>query len=189
MVSPVMVSLSNHTRAFDSNFRAARLRFRQYAHRMSFRITGLDPEQFKPLFSLSDEELAARHIKRVVADQKPGFPCRVTLRDAQPGESLLLLNYEHLPVDSPYRSNHAIFVSESAQDRYDEVDRVPEVMLVRLLSVRSFDSSGMMLDADVLEGTRLEAAIPRFFEDPRAEYLHVHNAKRGCFSARVDRVK
>jgi hypothetical protein len=156
---------------------------------MSFRITGLDPEQFKPLFALSDEQLAARTIKRVVADSKPGFPCRVTLRDADPGESLLLLNYEHLPVDSPYRSNHAIFVNENSGDRYDEIDRVPEVMLARLLSVRSFDAEGMMLDADVLEGPQLEAAIPRFFEDHRAEYLHVHYAKRGCFSARVDRVK
>jgi len=156
---------------------------------MSYRITGLDPEQFKPLFLLSDEELAERNIKRVVADSKPGFPCRVSLKDAQPGESLLLLNYEHLPVDSPYRSTHAIFVNENAQERYDEIDRVPEVMLARLLSVRSFDASGMMLDAEVLEGAQLDAAIPRFFEEPRAHYLHVHNAKRGCFSARVDRVK
>lgn len=156
---------------------------------MSFRITGLEPDQFKPLFSLSDEQLAARNIKRVVADSKPGFPCRISLKDAEPGESLLLLNYEHLRVDSPYRSNHAIFVNENSDVRYNEIDRVPEVMLPRLLSVRSFDADGMMLDADVLEGAQLQTAIPRFFEDPRAAYLHVHNAKRGCFSARVDRVK
>lgn len=156
---------------------------------MSFRITGLDPDQFKPLFALSDEQLAARNIKRVVADSKPGFPCRISLKDAEPGESLLLLNYEHLPVDSPYRSNHAIFVNENSGARYSEVDRVPDVMLARLLSVRSFDADGMMLDAEVLEGPQLQTAIPRFFEDPRAEYLHVHNAKRGCFSARVDRVE
>jgi hypothetical protein len=154
---------------------------------MSFRITGLDPAQFRALYSLSDAELAQRKIVRVVADEKPGFPCRVTLRDAEPGERVLLLNYEHQPAESPYRSSHAIFVIENANERYDEIDSVPEALRVRLLSVRSFDAGGMMLDADVLEGAALETAIPRFFADERAEYLHVHNAKRGCFAARVDR--
>lgn len=155
---------------------------------MGFRITGLDPEQFRALYSLSDDELAARNIVRVVADEKPGFPCRVTMRDAEPGEKLLLLNYEHLPIDSPYRSSHAIFVIEGADERYDEVDRVPDVLSRRLLSVRSFDADGMMLDADVLEGSALPDTISRLFQNGRAEYLHVYNAKRGCFAARVDRV-
>lgn len=156
---------------------------------MAFRIVGLDPGEFRSLFSLSDEELADRNITRVVANEKPGFPCRVTLRDAEPGESLLLLNYEHQPAASPYRSSHAIFVIENAQKRFDEVDRVPEVMKVRLLSVRAFDAKGNIVDADVMEGGELEAAIPRFFQNERTEYLHVHYAKRGCFSARVDRVR
>lgn len=159
-----------------------------YAWRMSYRIIGLDPQEFTPLFRLSDEELAARNIERVVANEKPGFPCRVTLRDAEPGEKLLLLNYEHQPAASPYRSSHAIFVLEDAAKQYDEIDRVPEVMQVRLLSVRSFDSRGNMLDADVLEGRALDARIPGFFEDARTAYLHVHYAKRGCFAARVERV-
>jgi hypothetical protein len=156
---------------------------------MSFRISGLDPQQFRTLYSLTDDQLAKRNIVRVVANEKPGFPCRIELRDAEPGEKLLLLNYEHLPVESPYRSSHAIFVIEGAQRRYDEVDAVPEALRRRLLSVRSFDVNGMMLDADVLEGRDLEAAIGRLFADERAEYLHVHNAKRGCFAARVDRVR
>lgn len=154
---------------------------------MSFRIVGLDPDRFRALFSLSDDELAARNVRRVVADEKPGFPCRVSLRDAEIGETLLLLNYEHHGVDTPYRSSHAIFVNERARERYDEVDCVPEVMRVRLLSVRSFDEGGMMLDAEVVDGAQLEPLIQRFFEEPRAAYLHVHNARRGCFSARVQR--
>lgn len=154
---------------------------------MSYRIIGLDPHAFAPLFGLSDEELAAKNVSRVVANEKPGYPCRVTLRDAEPGETLLLLNYEHQPAGTPYRSSHAIFVNESARERYDEVDRIPEVMRVRLLSVRSFDEEGMMLDAELVDGAELEPLIARFFEEPRAAYLHVHNAKRGCFSARVER--
>ena len=154
---------------------------------MSYRIVGLDPLQFQPLFRLSDEELGARGIVRVVADSKPGFPCRITMRDAEPGEKMLLLNYEHQPVQSPYRSSHAIFVCQNAQRRYDEVDRIPDVLRIRQLSVRSFDERGMMLDAEVIEGSELEPLIERFFREPAAAYLHIHNAKRGCFAARVDR--
>lgn len=155
---------------------------------MSYRITGLDPAQFAPLFRLSDEELASRNISRVVADAKPGFPCRVTLQDAEPGETLLLLNYEHQSAPTPYRSSHAIFVSENVPQRFDEIDRVPPALRARPLSVRSFDSAGMMLDADLVDGASLETLIGRFFENPRAEYLHVHYAKRGCFAARVERM-
>lgn len=154
---------------------------------MSYRILGLDPLQFQPLFRLSDEELAARGIVRVAADAKPGFPCRITMRDAEPGETLLLLNYEHQPVHSPYRSSHAIFVCENAQRRYDEVDRIPDVLRIRQLSVRSFDERGMMLDAEVVEGSELEPLIERLFQEPGAAYLHIHNAKRGCFACRVER--
>jgi hypothetical protein len=59
---------------------------------MSFRITGLAPDAFQPLFGLSEAELAARGVKRYAVDKKPGFPDRVELRDAAPGESVLLLN-------------------------------------------------------------------------------------------------
>lgn len=165
------------------------MRWGDYPVCMSFRIVGLDVERFRPVFGLSDEELAKRNIVRVVADEKPGFPCRVSLRDAEIGEKLLLMNYEHQPAESPYRSSHAIFVIENANvERYDEVDGIPDVLRVRQLSVRSFDERGMMLDAEVVEGTSLEPLIERLFTEPHTAYLHVHNAKRGCYAARIDRV-
>ena len=64
---------------------------------------------------------------------------------------------------------------------------IPEQLAIRLLSVRAFDGDGMMIDADVVEGTGLEPLIERMFADGRVAYLHVHNARRGCFAARVDR--
>lgn len=155
---------------------------------MSFRIIGLDPAEFSALFDLSDEELAARSVVRVVADAMPGFPCRVTLRDAEPGQTLLLLNYEHQPAPTPYRSAHAIFVTQHAQ-RFEQASHVPQALRVRPLSVRAFDAHGMMLDADLVDGADLERVIERFFEDGRAEYLHVHYAKRGCYAARVERAE
>jgi len=154
---------------------------------MSFQISGLPVAEFVPLFALSDAELAARQIVRRVADARPGFPCRVSLRDAEVGERVLLLNYEHLAVASPYRSRYAIYVREHARERRLEVNQVPEVLSARLLSVRAFDGEGMLRGAEVVWGQELEQLIESMLRAPGTCYLHVHNAKPGCFAARVDR--
>ena len=148
---------------------------------------GLEPEQFLDLARLSDGELLHLRIIRTVATEKPGFPCRVTLEDAEPGESVLLLNYEHQPAATPYRSSHAIYVRENARSRFDEVGVIPEALRTRTLSVRAFDADGMMMDADIVDGNRLGPLIEQFFQNQSIAYLHVHNAKRGCFAARVER--
>jgi hypothetical protein len=154
---------------------------------MSFRISGLPLTRFAPLFGMSDEALAAFQIVRRVADRKPGFPCRVSLRDAEPGERVLLLNFSHQPAGTPYRSNHAIYVREAATEAVPQPGEVPDVIRLRLISVRAFDAEDMMVDADVVHGRELEPVIERIFADARVAYLHLHNAKPGCYAARVDR--
>jgi hypothetical protein len=154
---------------------------------MTYRITGLPADEFSHLFGLDDGALAALGAKRYIVNERPGFPDRIEMRDLEPGERALLVNYEHHAAATPYRSSHAIFVREGAVERYDRTNEIPEVLRIRLLSVRSFDAAGMMIDADVLDGSDLESTIARFFARDEAAYLHVHNAKRGCFAARVDR--
>ena len=154
---------------------------------MSFRIIGLSPEPFRPLFGLSDDELAAQGVMRYVADKPKAFPCRVEMRDAAPGETMLLLNHVCQPASTPYRASHAIFVREGATETFDRVDAVPDVMRLRLLSLRAYDAEGMMLDADVVDGANLEPLIARLFANPEVSYIHAHNAKRGCYSGRIDR--
>ena len=154
---------------------------------MHFRVSGLPAEPFAELFSLSDEALAERRAVRMVADSDSGFPCRISLTDARRGQTLILLNFEHQPADSPYRSTYAIFVREG-EEQYDRTDEVPDQLRRRLLSVRGFDDQGMLLDADVTPGTELESLIDRLFDNRKIAYLHVHNARYGCYAARVDRV-
>jgi len=154
---------------------------------MHFRISGLSAEPFRPLYGLSDQELQHRGVQRFVADCRPGFPDRIEMRDADVGERLLLLNHVCQPADTPYRATHAIFVREGAEQTYDRIDQVPEVMRTRLLSLRAYDASGMMLDADVIDGGGVEAVITRFFGNGAVAYIHAHNAKRGCYSGRIDR--
>jgi hypothetical protein len=154
---------------------------------MSFRITGLPAETFAPLFALSDAELAARDAVRQIADaRRPGYPCRVSLTDSEPGDELILVNYEHHPGDSPYRMRFAIYVRDG-EKRFDAVDEVPEQLRIRTLAVRAFDASAMMAGWELVEGRDLGAAIERRFADPRAAYLHIHFAAAGCYAARVDR--
>ncbi len=153
---------------------------------MRLRYTGLDAGQFRDLFDLSDAELAARGMVRVTADAKPGFPCRVSLEDAEPGETLLLLPFEHQPVASPYRSSGPIFVREKATAPYDG-ENLPPVFPGRVLSVRAYDAKGDMVAADLTDGAEAEALFQAMLGREDVAYLHVHNAKRGCYAARVDR--
>lgn len=156
---------------------------------MSYRITGLPAEQFAPLFDLSDEALAARGAVRRTADERrPGYPCRVSLTDAEPGDELILVNYEHHPVDSPYRMRFAVYVRRG-EKTYDAVDAIPEQLRIRTLAVRAFDANAMMAGWELVEGRELEAAIERLFANPAAAYLHIHYAAPGCYAARVDRAQ
>ena len=155
---------------------------------MHFRIQGLPAEQFAPLFALSDEELAQRGaVRRTAEERDPGYPCRVSLTDSSSGDELILTNYEHHAVSSPYRMRFAIYVRKGER-RFDAVDDVPEQLRKRMLAVRAFDESAMMTGWELTEGEKLEAAIERLFADPRAAYLHIHFAAPGCYAARVDRV-
>lgn len=153
---------------------------------MDFRITGLPAEQFAPLFELTDEELRARGAVRKIADEGTTAPCRVSLTDARPGDELLLLNYEHLPVDSPYRMRFAIYVRRG-ESVYDKVNEVPDQLRTRTLAVRGYSDEGMMTGSELIDGRELESALQRLFENPQAAYLHVHYASPGCYAARIDR--
>jgi len=154
---------------------------------MDFRVSGLAPEPFRHLYGLTDAELNDHGALRVVADEPAAFPDRIELRDALPGETLLLLNYTHQPASNPYRASHAIFVLEGALRPYDRVGEIPPAMRSRQLSLRSFDAQDMMLDAELVHGSGAEQSILRLLADTRASYIQAHYATRGCYAARIGR--
>jgi hypothetical protein len=154
---------------------------------MDFQIEALKLAQFAHLIGLPDEALPAHRARRVVADSHPGYPCRVSLVDARIGESLLLVNYQHLDVDTPYRSGYAIYVREQADEAHPGINEIPPVLRTRLMSLRAMSAQGMLLAADVAEGAALAPAIEKLLADPQVDCLHLHNARPGCFAARVRR--
>ncbi|HEY1475485.1 MAG TPA: DUF1203 domain-containing protein [Pseudolabrys sp.] len=151
---------------------------------MTFRIRGLPAEPFAPLFALSDAALAAHGARRKIADGP--HPCRISLTDAAPGDEVILTNYEHHAVASPYRMRFAIYV-RPGEETFDAVDEVPVQLRRRTLALRGFDADGMMTGWELIEGVFLEEAIERQFAQERAAYLHVHFAAPGCYAARAER--
>lgn len=149
---------------------------------MAFRIEGIDPAFAEPLFALPDEELRRLGAMRCVADSDHGFPCRASLRDARRGEELLLLPYAHQPAASPYRATGPIFILRGAKRAVLPPGVLPGCLSRRLLSLRAYDAGHMMIDADVCEAADVAAQLERLLDNPAVDYVHLHNARRGCFS-------
>lgn len=156
---------------------------------MNFQIEPLKGADFAHLFALSDEDLAARKACRQIVREKPGTPCRVSMEDAEIGETVLLLNHCHQPGNSPYQASHAIFIRENARQARFAVNEVPAVIRARLISLRYFDRDHMMIDADVVEGEAVARALADAFEAKEIAYAHLHNAKPGCFAAAAYRAR
>lgn len=154
---------------------------------MAYRITGLSPAPFRPLYGLSDAALAWHGAQRWTATADSRLPDRIEMRDAAPGETLILVNHEHQPAPTPYRAAHAIFVREGATAAYDRVDEIPEVLRSRVLSLRAFDPAHLMIDAELVDGRDAGAAIKRLLDNPQVDYLHAHYATRGCYAGRIER--
>ena len=154
---------------------------------MSYVVGGLSPESFVHLFGLSDEALSERGVIRVRADTKPGYPCRITLEDAEPGETLLLLNHMDHAVATPYRNAYAIYVRESAVMANRFEGSLPPVFANRPIALRGYDADGMLRGATLALAGDAAARIAELFARPEIAYIHAHNAAHGCFAARIDR--
>lgn len=154
---------------------------------MTYRITGLAPEDFQPFFSASDADLHAMGAQRMTANAKPGFPCRITLQDAEPGEEVILLHHVSHDVETPYRSAYAIFVRRDAQAPADYVDSIPPVFEGRPMALRGFDNAGMLRSATLAPPGEADVKIRDLLQDQGIAYIDVHNAAHGCFAARVQR--
>lgn len=154
---------------------------------MSYVVAGLSPKGFSPLFGQADEALAQLGVIRVSADAKPGYPCRITLEDAEPGETLLLLNHADHAVATPYRNAYAIYVREAALVANRFEDALPPVLTNRPIALRGYDAEGMLRGATLALAGDVEARIDELFARSEVAYIHAHNAAHGCFVARIDR--
>ena len=153
---------------------------------MTYRIEGLAPEAFESLFSMTDGELAARNAVRVTADSGGGYPCRVSLEDAAPGEELVLFNHVSNDVPTPFRTAYAIYVRKGAQAA-SYVDETPDYLGKRTLSLRGFDADGMLKHGVLAMPGEADTQVRALFERTDIATIHAHSAAYGCFLARIER--
>lgn len=154
----------------------------------NFKLEALNYLDFEYLNDLSETELAENHIKKIIADKFPGFPCRVTLEDAAIGETVFLLNYDFHNVNSPYRASGPVFVRANQLTKKYAQNEIPVMFNHRLLSIRGYNKEAMMIFADVCEGRFLKNKLSQMLENQEIEYIHLHNAKPGCYNCVVKRI-
>jgi hypothetical protein len=154
---------------------------------MAYRIEGLAPAAFESLFGMMDGELAAANAMRVTADSPSGFPCRVSLEDAVPGEELVLLNYVSHDVAGPFRTAYGIYVRKDARAAARFEDEAPVYLDRRTLGLRGFGADGLLKDALLAMPGEADAGIRALFERPEIATIHAHSAAYGCFLARIER--
>jgi hypothetical protein len=153
----------------------------------AFQLHGLEPSSLLPLFELDEQALRGMGAVRRIADESPGYPCRISLQDADVGDELLLLHHLHHDVPSPYRSGGPVFIRRKARQARLAVDEVPPSILRRLMSLRAYDAAHMMIRGDVCEGAQAGAVLGQFFDDPKVQTVHLHHARQGCFACRATR--
>lgn len=156
---------------------------------MSFQINALPYERFQPYFDYSSAALDAIGARLSTVETSPGTPCRVSLADAEVGETVLLMNYQHQRAASPFQASHAIYIRKDATQPELGVDEIPKAFRSRVMSVRGFDNDHYMIDAILTEDGQqsLEGIIESMFNDPKLAYIHLHYAAPGCFAANVSR--
>jgi len=155
---------------------------------MNFLIKALDHKLFEPLFKLSDENLSKIGGLKMIVDDKPGFPCRVSLEDANIGEEVILIPFEHHKTNSPYQAKGPIFIRKGVKQKEFEINEIPKMLNHRLLSYRGYDKDGILKSAKTGEGMNVESVIKEMFKKNEIIYIHIHNSSPGCFNCEVNRV-
>ena len=154
---------------------------------MNFKVKALNHLEFKQFFEKSDIELKKQGIQRMIVDQKPGYPCRVSLEDAEIGDEVILMSYEFHKTNSPYTSRGPIFIRKGIETKEFNNNQIPLMLNHRLLSFRGYDKNGFMKIAKTEKGVDAKRVIIQLFENPKVEYIHIHNSSPGCYNCEVRR--
>jgi hypothetical protein len=152
--------------------------------RTDFRVRAL-PERLLERVRGCEPDASGNPAERVRASG--GEPVRCCLRDARPGEDLLLLSYEPPIPPGPYVERGAVFVHARPCLGPLSEDRYPREWYGRPQVLRSYDRRGWIRDAQVHDGRQPEAVLSRLLADPEVVQVHSRNVAYGCFMFQVVR--
>lgn len=152
------------------------------------------PFRLIPLDTSVAEGLRARRadaegnaLQPQVADEPNAFPCRHCLRDAEPGEPMLLASYSPFQTQNTYREIGPVFVHADRCARHADERAIPDQLRRRLLALRGYDRNQILLAGEVVPGAEVEGAIERLLSRADVAWIHVRFAKPGCFACRIER--
>jgi len=153
-----------------------------------FKVVPIDNLRFNHLFKLDEKELSELCAKRIIVDATPGYPCRISLEEAKIGEEVILFTFEHHKVNSPYKASGPVFIRSNVKSANLGTNEIPEILKYRQLSLRAYDSNGMMIEARTAKGKNLTEEIKNIFSINLVKYIHVHNSNPGCYNCQINRV-
>jgi len=151
---------------------------------MDFRIHAIPPAALESVRARK-LDASGNPVEHVTAEG--GEPLRCCLRNARPGEALLLFGYEPPIGKSPYREVGAVFAHAEACGGRETSAGYPSDWRQKPQVLRAYDRRGWIRDAVVHQGTNAEAEIARLLRDPEAVQLHSRNVAYGCFMFVVTR--
>jgi hypothetical protein len=141
-----------------------------------FRQTGLDDNR--------------NELRRMVASETGGFPCRHCLALVAPGEPVLLGSYNLPRPRGIYWTPSPIFVHANACTRFTAVNKIaPIVRSNALVSVRAYDGADQCIYdlGRVCSGEDVDVPLGNALDDPRTAFVNIHTARPGCLLSRVER--
>jgi uncharacterized protein DUF1203 len=150
----------------------------------AFRIHALAPELLERVRA-TGLDASGNPVARVTAQGTE--PLRCCLRNARPGEALILFGHEPPIGASPYREVGAVFACAEPCPGFADPSSYPAAWHGKPQVVRSYDQRGWIHEALVHDGQDPEAAIARLLADPEAVQVHSRNVAYGCFMFRVTR--
>jgi hypothetical protein len=152
---------------------------------MSYRANALPADLLRDLRA-TGRAAAGGQVEHAVATG--GEPLRCCLRDAVPGESLLLFGYEPPLPPSPYREIGPVFAHEQACPGRPAQDGYPPAWRGRSQVLRAYDERGWIHEATTVhDGTVPEAAIAAVLARPGVVQIHSRNVAYGCFMFTITR--
>jgi len=110
-----------------------------------------------------------------------GTPLRCCLREAEPGERVVLLAYRPATVAGPYAEVGPVFVHAQACPGYADEDRYPEGFRARNQLLRAYDARGRQVENVIVDGPVAERGIADLLGRPGVAYLHSRNVLAGCY--------